>query len=417
MMAGQGTSVVVQTLYFIVLARLLGATQYGILAGATALIAVASQYSSLGSGFVFLRHVSPDLSKFRLYWGYVLTTTLLGGSVIVIVVVLASHWLLHNVSPIIILCLALGDGLFGQITSGAAKVFQTFERMHFTAFINLLTNTLRLCAAVILLMVLHRATATNWAVALMSVSCVAAVIASVVVTRFFGKPNFSFSLVRRHTGEGILFSSTISTSSIYNDIDKVLLGHYGMNVANGIYTMAYRAVDTTFMAIRSIHAAAFPRFCREGAGGISQTRKFARTILGKTFWISLAIGALLFVTAPLIPIIVGKGFATSVIALRWLCLIPVLRSFHLSAGDALAGAGYQRFRFRYELCAAVGNLGINMWLIPRYSWRGATFSSLATDGALALVSWITLNVIAERATERHSATSLASAVGSPGSGN
>jgi len=407
----------VQTFYFIVLARLLGATQYGILAGATALIAVASQYSSLGSGFVVLRHVSPDLSKFRLYWGYVLTSTLLAGTVIVVVVMVASHWLLRSVNPVTILCLALGDSFFGQITNGAGRVFQTFERMHFTALISLLTNTLRLCIAVVLLMVLHHATATNWAVALMSVSFVAALIALVAVTRVFGTPRFSLSLLRRHTSEGILFSSTISTSAVYNESDKVLLGHYGMNAANGIYTMAYRAIDTTFMAIRSIHSAAFPRFCREGAAGIVQTRRFARRMLGKTFWISVAISLVLFVTAPLIPIVVGEGFAASVTALRWLCVIPVLRSFHLSAGDALAGAGYQRFRFMYELSAALGNLGINIWLIPRYSWRGAALSSLATDGALALVSWLTLNAIAERAAERHSVTSLASPIASPGAGS
>jgi hypothetical protein len=39
--AGQGLSFVVQGFYFIVLARLLGTTQYGLLAGAVALVAIA----------------------------------------------------------------------------------------------------------------------------------------------------------------------------------------------------------------------------------------------------------------------------------------------------------------------------------------------------------------------------------------
>ncbi len=43
--AGQGLSFVVQGFYFIVLARLLGTTQYGLLAGAIALVAIVSQYS------------------------------------------------------------------------------------------------------------------------------------------------------------------------------------------------------------------------------------------------------------------------------------------------------------------------------------------------------------------------------------
>src|ERR1700733_4618788 len=91
LLAGQGASMVVQGLYFVCLARLLGASEYGLLVGATSLIAVVSQYSSVGAGFIFLLHVSPALSRFRAYWGYVLTSTVLGASAVVTGVVFASR--------------------------------------------------------------------------------------------------------------------------------------------------------------------------------------------------------------------------------------------------------------------------------------------------------------------------------------
>src|ERR1700736_1552580 len=77
--AGQGSSFLVQALYFVLLARLLGTSQYGLLAGAVALVAVVSQYSPLGSGLLFLRYVSPDHSRFRMYWGNILMSVLLSG--------------------------------------------------------------------------------------------------------------------------------------------------------------------------------------------------------------------------------------------------------------------------------------------------------------------------------------------------
>jgi O-antigen/teichoic acid export membrane protein len=58
--AGQGLSFVAQGFCFIVLARLIGTTQYGLLGGAGALIGIVSQYTSLGSGLLFLRYVSAD---------------------------------------------------------------------------------------------------------------------------------------------------------------------------------------------------------------------------------------------------------------------------------------------------------------------------------------------------------------------
>ena len=39
---------------------------------------------------------------------------------------------------------------------------------------------------------------------------------------------------------------------------------------------------------------------------------------------------------------------------------------------------------------AVFNILLNLWLIPAYSWRGAAWSSLASDGMLALSLWVTV---------------------------
>lgn len=44
--AGQGLSFVVQAASFIILARLLQSSEYGILAGAVALVTIASQYAA-----------------------------------------------------------------------------------------------------------------------------------------------------------------------------------------------------------------------------------------------------------------------------------------------------------------------------------------------------------------------------------
>jgi O-antigen/teichoic acid export membrane protein len=49
MMAGQGFSVVIQAAYFVLLARLLGSTEYGVYAGAAALGFIVSPYCDLGS--------------------------------------------------------------------------------------------------------------------------------------------------------------------------------------------------------------------------------------------------------------------------------------------------------------------------------------------------------------------------------
>ncbi len=394
--AGQGLSFLVQALYFVVLARLLGTRQYGVLAGAIALVAVVSQYSTLGSGLLFLRYVSPDHSRFRLYWGNILSSVFLMGGVIVIGLGLCGRWLLGSESLPILVPLAVSDCLFQQLNSCAAQVFQTFEKMKFSATLTLLSNLLRLILAVIMLLHLGSASALQWALASLAVSFLASIVAFVTVTRYFGLPSFSLSLFYRRIGEGIVFAISGSTTAAYNDIDKVVLSHYGMNQANGIYSMAYRAVNIGTMPIMSVVGAAFPRFFREGVKGVAATYPMAKVLLKRTAILGLGIACMMFISAPLIPHLVGRPYAEAVDALRWLCLIPFFRCFHLSAGDAIAGSGHQRYRLASQSVAAIGNLLLNLYLVPRYSWHGAAWASLATDGALGIMNWLALAQLRRR---------------------
>ena len=390
MFAGQGASFIVQGVYFIMLARLLGSFEYGVLAGAAALVAVVSQYSTMGSGLLILRYVSPEPERFREYWGNVVMSTALFGSLVVAALHVAGHWLIGGEGASILVVLAIGDCLCSQLTTAASQVFQAFEQMRITALLNLVINLLRLMLASGMLIFLHKASAWHWAQASLGVSAVAVIAAVSMVTVRFGWPLFRPRLLLRRMGEGLVFALSCSTTSVYNDVDKVMLGHYGMSVANGIYSMAYRVVNIATMPIMSIQAAAFPRFFREGAKGVIATEPLARRILKRTLLLGAAAAAAMFFGAPLLPHLVGKGFGQSVGALRWLCLIPVFRCLHVGSGDAMAGAGYQKYRLGSQAVAAVGNLGMNFYLIPRYSWTGAALASLLTDGSLAAMNWTLL---------------------------
>jgi O-antigen/teichoic acid export membrane protein len=387
---GQGLGIVLQAGYFIALARLLGTLEYGIYAGAIALVAMVSQYSTLGSGLLFLRYVSPNHRAFPEYWGNILIAVTLAGGLIVLGLALAARWLIGPASASIIVIVGASECILGQLTSCTSQVFQALEKMRITATLNLLTNLMRFLLSIALLGVVHHANAKTWALGSLTVSFIATAIAVCTVTVRVGLPKFSLELARKRLGEGLLFSMSGSTTSAYNDLDKAMLSHYGMNVANGIYTMAYRVIDIGTIPIRSIQSAALPRLFRMGADGVPPVFDFARKIVKRTAPIGLLAAMGTFLLAPLVPHVLGHGFQSSVIALRWLCLIPFFRSLHLSSGDAIAGAGHQKRRFFAQLTAALLNLVINLQLIPKYGWVGAAWSSLATDALLAMTNWTLL---------------------------
>lgn len=392
MLFGQGLNVLFQGAYFIVLARLLGPTQYGIYAGAIALVTILGNFSTLGSGTLFIRYVSVDRSLFSLYWGNILlTTALLSGIVVVALKFLAVHLIDAN-SASIILVVAIGECFCRQLAQACGQVFQTYERLKITALLNLFTSLMRLVGACVLLFTFHVATASLWATVSLAVSALVSVVAVVLVQNNFGPPAFSFGLIRQRALEGLGFSFSGSAASAFNDVDKTILSHRHMEVANGIYTIAYRAVDIGTMPIYSIYSAAFPRFFQRGHN-LSETKHYAARLVTRSTVIAITLAAVMFACAPLIPHLVGRGYLESVSALRWLCLIPLFRSLHLSGGSALTGSGNQRFRTVNDVLAAAFNFGLNLFLIPRFGWLGAAWASLASDGALGALNWGTLTIL------------------------
>ena len=94
--------------------------------------------------------------------------------------------------------------------------------------------------------------------------------------------------------------------------------------------------------------------------------------------------------APFIPRLVGRDFSGVLIALRWLCWIPLLRGIHRATGSALTGSGRQNLRTAAQVTVALVNLLLNLWWIPVFGWIGAAWSSLASDGLLAVLNTLLL---------------------------
>src|ERR1700747_422734 len=86
MSMGQGLRLIIQALYFVVIARSLGAANYGAFVGVVALVGIAYPFATLGSGNLLVKNVARDPSLFSLYWGRALVTTSLASSVFFAVV-------------------------------------------------------------------------------------------------------------------------------------------------------------------------------------------------------------------------------------------------------------------------------------------------------------------------------------------
>jgi O-antigen/teichoic acid export membrane protein len=396
MLAGQSAKLVIQAMYFVLMARNLGPRQYGAFVAVTAAAAIVTPFVGNGTGNLMVKNVARDRSVFSEYWGNALLMSGVSGAVFTLGVVAACLALLPKSIPLVVVILVVvSDVIFNGLSDVTNWAFRSVEMLGWAAYLNVFASFTRLCGiAVIVLM--HRPTLMAWSVAYLVTSTLCTLVAIGCVLWRLGRPRLALYRIWDELRQGFYFSSGVAAETVYNDIDKTMLARLGSLGATGIYAAAYRLIDVAFIPVWSLLAAAYPGFFRSGRHGIASSLAYAKRLLPRALGYSAAAAVGLLVVAPLIPRVLGTEYARTTEAVRWLALLPLLKTCHYFAADSLAGADHQGLRMLMQVLVALFNVGLNLWIIPAYSWRGAAWSSLASDALLAVSLWCCVLILRNR---------------------
>jgi O-antigen/teichoic acid export membrane protein len=388
MLLAHGGRLVLQAVYFVVVARALGAEQYGAFVGASAIVSVVSPFAALGTGNLLIKNVSRDRTLFPTYWGNALLAILISGWVFIGALMAIAPLLLPKTIPLaLVLLIAVADLIFYKILDTTGQAFQAFSWLSKTALLNLIPNLTRLVAALLFVYGVAQPTVLVWAGYYLASTAIAAGIGVLLVHQHLGQPHFRGWKLKAEMLEGFYFSIGLSAQTIYNDIDKTMLARMATLGATGTYAAAYRLIDVAFVPVKSLLAAAYTKFFQQGRSGITGSLQLAQKLTPIAAGYGIVAGIGLWLIAPAIPSVLGQEYASTVQALCWLAPIPFLKSLHYFAADTLTGAGLQGVRSGMQIGIAVFNILLNMWLIPQYSWQGAAWASLASDGLLVVSLW------------------------------
>ncbi len=384
----------IQAVYFIIIARCLGPGQYGGFVAATALTGVISPFVGLGCGGLLIKNVSRDRLLFSEYWGNGLLITLVSGSVLTFFAVLFCRLLLPRSIPMLVITLiSVSDLIFVKLLDMGAWAFQSVERLSRNAQLNVLVGLTRLIGIASLASAVSHPGVMAWSAVYLAGSIVSALVAVAWVTLSLGKPKLALHRIRGEGVEGFYFSVGQSAATIYNDIDKTMVARLATLEAAGVYAAAYRLIDVAFIPVRALLTATLPGFYRTGAGGVPASMRYGKRMLIKVLPYSVFTFAALMLGAPLVPHIIGRQYTDVTQALRWLALLPALKTLHFFTAGALTGADHQGTRSLIQVGVAAFNVLVNLWIIPAYGWRGAAWSSIASDGLLALSLLVTVTLL------------------------
>ncbi|HEX9939421.1 MAG TPA: lipopolysaccharide biosynthesis protein [Longimicrobium sp.] len=414
MFTGQFARTIVQGAYFVCLARALGVSGYGAFIGATALVAILAPYVGWGAGNLLIQGTVRDASTFRAWWGYAISATVASGGALLLVVLAVSRVLLPDAIGVgQVIAVALADLVFTRLVDVSGQASLAFRRYERAAQLQVLPTFVRLIAAAVMLGNPALATQAAWALLYLAATATAAGVAVAAVSMDHGRPQLRGSLRVRQARNGFFFAVTLSAQGVCNDVDKTLLVRLGSLSSAGLYGAAYRVVDVSFVPVKSLLAAAYPRFFEHGASGIGASLAFARRLVPLAAAYSAAAALALYFGAPILPLVLGDDFAGAAQAVRWLAAIPLLRALHSFAADTLTGADRQGIRGAVQVAVALVNIALNLWLIPLYSWRGAAGASLAGDGLLVVGMWGAVWLVHARARRVETALAAAQAASGP----
>lgn len=379
-----------QAAYFIIIARSLGAAQYGSFMAAVALVGALTPFASFGTGALLIRNTAQRNGRLGESWGNALFATGVFGSGLIVFAVAVARWLLPATAPVAtVVFVGISDLLLYRVLELAGQAFQAREQLSATALLQVQMSIARVSAA-LLLRALFQPTAKSWALLYLLSSAAGAAFAFAYLSVRLGRPGLNLRKLKAELPEGAYFALSGSSQSIYNDVDKTLLARLSTLQAAGVYAASYRILDVAFQPVSSLLAATYARFFQHGVAGVRGTAGFARRLLPLVVAYGSAACVVIFGLAPLVPRIVGPQYAEAVSVLRWLAPLPLIRAIHYFGNDALTGGGQQRVRCALQICVALFNVALNLLLIPAYSWKGAAWASLASDGLLAALAWTSI---------------------------
>lgn len=384
MSMGQGLRLLVQAVFFTLIARALGADNYGSFVGVAALVGILYPFGTLGSGHLLVKSVARDKERFSVAWGDALVTTAIFGTVLVLAVILLSHSLLPGtISVRLVVLVAVADIPGLCLITVAGQAFQSFEQLQWTAAINVLISVNRLLGALVLILIHPHPTALQWGYVYLICTAVTATASTLLVFFRLGPPRLKLHRSPQALWQGFHFSVILSAQTIYNDIDKTMLARFSTLNATGIYGAAYRLIDVSFSPVLALLYAAYPNFFRQGSAGIGASFSYAKPLMRRAMGYGGLVACGILLCAGIVPYVLGPEYAETTVALRWLSPLPLLKATHYFLADTLTGAGHQGLRSGIQAGVALFNVLINLWLIPRYSWMGAAWSSIASDALLA----------------------------------
>jgi len=389
--------------YVMYSARYLGAEVFGIVSFALAFTGIFGVFNDLGLGQLTIREVARDKSLAAKYFANIIVMKVFLVIVTFGLIALVINLLGYPEQTIKVVYLIALSVIFGAFTGMFNSIFQAFERMEYISLGQILKSILMLSG--VILAIKQGFDVIGFASLYLIASIIALGYSFVVLRWKFANPTFveppwkikiDWSFWKPTIKEALPFGLTGIFVIIYFQIDSVMLSLMKGNEVVGWYNAAYKLIFV-LMVIPSVFVTSiFPVMSRHF--------KSAKNLLNQEYQIAFkylfVIALFLFIYGlifadKIILIIYGDGYLPSIKALQVLIwVIPIIFLTSLF-GTLLAAIDKQKVATVVNGANAGLNVILNMLLIPKFSYMGASIATVLTEslGFILMGTYISKHIL------------------------
>lgn len=201
---------------------------------------------------------------------------------------------------------------------------------------------------------------------------------------------------KRHVKPIIIFFSMSAATSVYTNLDVVMLGFMKTNAEVGYYNAAIKVKVILVSFITSLGTVLLPRLSYYIEN--KEQEMFRKTIV-KAFNFVLIMGTsvslyFMIFSEESILILAGKGFGPAVLPMMLLMpTVFLIGMSNITGIQILTPLGREKEVLYSIVCGAVLDFILNFVLIPKYGAAGASFATLAAEVVVLVVQVVFLKEI------------------------
>lgn len=360
-----------QAATILLLARTLGAVEYGRYVTVLAVASFLVPFVGLGLAGVLLRNGAKDPAHIDHYLARAMHGWWVSLPFCLAAAWLLAEWMLPTGTPRTAVCAAIAAELVAtSLTELRARHLQAQHRIAGYGSINagLVLCRLAVIAAYVLLVDRIDAEQLLWVYASASILFAAAILLSIRTGSRKLETREPMNLFT-----GMPFSMAAFSMRLQTELNKPLLAHIGFDLA-GTYNAGQRANELASMPLSALQEALWPKL-------YSQADPRRQLMVTGAALVSLAasLGIIIWLLAPLVPRILGADFAPAAEVMRGLAALPTLQAFRgLANFHAIHQGRMPLIGWTYTVGAACSVVTLAL-LVPNQGLMGAVISAYVTE--------------------------------------